>query len=150
MRLSSSAFAPDSAIPKKYSCEGDDVSPPLEWRDVPKDIKSFFVVCEDPDAPGGSFHHWAAWNIPPDTRRLDEGLPRHADQAAQALNDFGKVGYDGPLPPKGDPPHHYHFRVAALDCDRLPVPEGAKVEAVLTAARPHILDQSEVIGLYGR
>ena len=147
MQVTSPSFAPNQPIPQRHSAEGDNVSPAIEWRDIPSSAKSFVVICEDPDAPNGTFRHWAVWNIPADWRRLDEGS--RAD-LPQALNDFGQRGYGGPLPPKGDPPHHYHFRVLALDRDHLDLPQEAKVAEVAEAARDWALDEAELVGLYRR
>jgi Raf kinase inhibitor-like YbhB/YbcL family protein len=146
MQVTSPAFDDGKTIPQRYAVEGQNVSPVLEWRAAPPQTKSFAVICEDPDAPSGTFHHWAVWNIPADRNRLEEGehgLP-------QALNDFGKRGWGGPMPPKGDPPHHYHFRVLALDRERLDLPDRARVTDVEAAARDWVLDEAELVGLYKR
>lgn len=150
MQLSSPAFDTGGKIPQKFTGEGDDVSPTLEWRDVPPGTKSFLLVCEDPDAPGGTFHHWAVWDIPEEWNRLDEGGAGKRSQLRQAVNDFGKAGYGGPLPPKGDRPHHYHFKIAALSRESLPVGDRAKAQQVMAAARPFVLGEAELVGLYRR
>ncbi len=150
MQLSSPAFQTGATIPEKYTGDGEDMSPGLEWRNVPNGTKSFLVYCEDTDAPRGTFHHWAVWNIPPEWRLLKEGLPGQGDQVHQAVNDFGKVGYAGPLPPEGDKPHHYHFNIAALDVEHLSVRQGAKVEEVVAVARDHVIGQAELVGTYRR
>lgn len=150
MQLSSPAFDQNEWIPRKFSGEGDDASPALEWRNVPKGTQSFVVFCEDPDAPSGTFHHWAVWDIPAEWRRLNEGLPNQGGEVHQAINDFGRRGYGGPLPPRGHGAHRYSFKVAALNCDHLPVGEGAKVDEVIRAARAFIIDEAELVGRYER
>jgi Raf kinase inhibitor-like YbhB/YbcL family protein len=152
MRLTSTAFGNQKAIPRRFSGEGDDVSPPLSWKDAPRATKSFALICEDPDAPRGTFRHWAAYDIAPDTTELPEAFPRRIDEHGikQAMNDFGKPGYGGPMPPKGHGPHHYHFRLIALDSEHLPVKPGASVQEVEEAARAHSLVEARLTGLYER
>src|SRR5688500_16599543 len=115
--LSSPAIKPDAPIDDKFAREGGNLSPPLEWLGAPEGTRSFAVIVEDPDAPRGVFRHWAAYDIPADKSRLDEGEGRRSGDLRQGANDFGNLGYDGPQPPEGHGPHHYHFRVAALDVD---------------------------------
>jgi Raf kinase inhibitor-like YbhB/YbcL family protein len=116
MWLRSSAFDDGSAIPREFTGEGEDVSPPLDWDDAPNETRSFVVLCDDPDAPSGTWHHWAAYDIPVGLKCLPVGAAAHAVKQGfqQALNDFGKPGYGGPYPPRSDGPHHYRFRLLAL------------------------------------
>src|SRR4029453_9088713 len=110
--VSSPAFANGQEIPAKYTCDGDDIAPALRWRGVPAGAAEMAILMEDPDAPGGTFVHWTAWGISPKLR----GLPENADPSnfKEGKNSFGKTGYAGPCPPKGDQPHHYEFHVYAL------------------------------------
>src|SRR5438552_4590883 len=116
--LASPAFSNGGKIPLKYTLDGDNLSPPLEWRDAPPGTKSFALVVEDPDAPNGTFRHWALYNISGNRDDLPEGV----GGADLGVNDFGHRRYDGPRPPKGDGKHHYHFRIAALDVEKLVQP----------------------------
>lgn len=151
--LETSAFQGGGRIPLRFTCEGENISPPLSWRGVPEGTKSFALTCEDPDAPGGTFHHWAIWNISGARMGLAEAFkPAAADHAiAEAINGFGKRGYRGPCPPKGHGVHHYHFRLFALDVEHLPVEgKAARCDAVADAARAHALAAAQLTGLYER
>lgn len=148
MQIRSPAFAEGSTIPRRYTRDGDNLSPPLEWSGAPRETRSFIVLMEDPDAPRGTFRHWAVYDLRPDTTALPEAAT--AEPAGEGVNDFGNRGYDGPEPPKGHGLHHYHIRVAALDVDHLSVRATAKVDEVWKAARSHILDQAETVGTYRR
>lgn len=149
--LRSPAFAEGSTIPKQYTLDGENLSPPLEWNDVPRGTKSFAVLCEDPDAPSGTFRHWAACNIAADRQRLLEGAGGdRADEWTCTRNDFGHARYDGPRPPHGHGLHHYHFRIAALDVDHLDVSRNQSAEQLWQAARPHVLAEAETVGTYQR
>lgn len=152
MRLSSAAFKPDEMIPQRYTGEGQDISPPLEWRDPPDGTRSFALICEDPDAPNGTFRHWAVYDIEPEREGLPEAFPPNggADSIRQAVNDFGKHGYGGPLPPKGHGTHHYHFRLFALDTERLGLPHEASAADVETAVRSRKIAEARLTGLYAR
>lgn len=144
--LTSPAFDNGEAIPQKYTQNGDNVSPPLTWRDPPKTTKSFALLLEDPDAPHGVVRHWAIYNIDADEVRLPEGVGD--GECAQALNDMGHAHYDGPKPPKGDKPHHYHFKLAALDTDRLNLDDDLDAIELWQAIAPHIIAETELVGLY--
>jgi Raf kinase inhibitor-like YbhB/YbcL family protein len=147
--ISSPAFEGGGPIPPKNTRDGDNLSPPLQWRDVPKATRSLALVIEDPDAPSGTFRHWAVYNIRPMQTALREGLSgAGADTFGYGVNDFGNPRYDGPQPPKGDGPHHYHFRLIALDVPSLDLPPTANVEDVLNAARSHKVDEAELVGLF--
>ena len=152
MRLSSSVFNDDAPIPEKYTCEGDGVSPPLKWSDVPGKTKSFVIFCEAPDAPGGTARHWAVYNIPAEQMSLSSELPQKAstDGYRQAENDFDEVGYGAPCPPEGDEPHRYRFHIWALDVDRLNITGIPDYEAVKSAARNHRIGQAMLTGRFSR
>jgi Raf kinase inhibitor-like YbhB/YbcL family protein len=146
MQIHSPAFSDGATIPRKYTRDGENHSPPLEWSGAPSGTRSFLVVMEDPDVPTGTFRHWAIFNVPPES----SSLPEAASAEAVGINDFGRRGYDGPQPPRGHGPHHYRIRVAALDVDRLPVRPSVRVVDLWEAAEPHVLEQAEIVGLYGR
>lgn len=152
LEMFSPAFMPGAEIPKRYSCDGENISPPLTWRGAPPNTNSFVLVCEDPDAPSGLFHHWAAYDIPREWTGLAEGHgPENlADGFRQAINDFGRPGYGGPCPPHGHGIHHYHFRLMALQTSHLPVGPSAGCEEVARVAQPEILEEVELVGLYSR
>lgn len=151
MRLRSSAFADGSAIPHRFTCDGEDISPPLEWSDVPAGTKSFALVCDDPDAPGGTWHHWATYNIPGTQTSLpaDAGSNARRLGLKQAINDFEKPGYGGPCPPPGRA-HHYHFRLLALSIEELVLPGTATCPDVESEARKHILAEATLVGIFRR
>ena len=148
--LKSSAFATGHVIPRKYTCDGINVSPPLEWLDVPAGSKNLLLVCYDPDAPGGVFYHWAAYDIAADVKQLDE-IPAGKEDGRflQAVNDFGNAGYGGPCPPRGNKPHAYRFRLSALK-ERLEAPAGARCVQILRLAKPIEIGAAELVGYYGR
>lgn len=150
MQLQSQAFENGGAIPNKYSANADNLSPPLAWSDVPAKTKSFALVCEDPDAPGGTFVHWAIYNIPPDWRSLPENASRLrlAHNVHQGINDAGDVGYFGPKPP-GSEKHHYRFRLFALN-DKTNFDDGLSEQELLEQIGSKVIDECEVTGLYGR
>lgn len=152
LTLRSSAFEQGATIPRKYTCEGDDVSPPLAWSGVPEGTRSFVLVCDDPDAPGGVFRHWAAYDIPTDWRALDEGYGPESLEPGfrQALNDFHKPGYGGPCPPPGHGPHHYHFRLIALSEPTLSAGPTAPCEEIIALAQRYTLEFVELVGIYER
>jgi Raf kinase inhibitor-like YbhB/YbcL family protein len=142
--FTSTAFQDGQAIPVQYSCDGADQPPPLAWGEPPAGTKSFALVVDDPDAPSGTFRHWGAYNIPVSARSLEAGA------FDEAVNDFGKTGYGGPCPPKGHGPHHYRFKLFALDADSLDLGAGAKVADVEQQAERHALGRAELTGLYER
>jgi Raf kinase inhibitor-like YbhB/YbcL family protein len=150
--MKSPAFADGHPIPARYTRDGENVSPALEWSGAPGETQSYAVIVEDPDAPSGTFQHWAIYNIPGDRTALPEGAGSGAQIGglSQGVNDFGNARYDGPQPPRGHGPHHYHFRLAALNIPRLDVPASAKVVEVWEAARPHIVGETELVGTYER
>jgi Raf kinase inhibitor-like YbhB/YbcL family protein len=145
MELTSSAFDSGDPIPRRHSCEGEDLSPPLAWEAVPDGTRSLALIVDDPDAPGGTFNHWLAWGIEPESGGLGEGegAPR------EGRNDFGESGYRGPCPPPGHGPHHYSFRLFALDSEpELPV--GAGREELEAAIGGRVLGSAELTGTYER
>lgn len=151
LNLMSPAFTDGAGIPEKYSRDGDNRMPPLKWSGAPDGTRSFALVVEDPDAPNGMFLHLAAYNIPPDATELGQASDGEADEAIDfARNDFGNERYDGPEPPRGDKPHHYHFRLAALDVPHLSIPHNAGVAAVWTDAQRHMIEEADLIGTYRR
>jgi Raf kinase inhibitor-like YbhB/YbcL family protein len=152
LTLNSPAFAQNQRIPDRFSRDGGNVSPPIEWQGAPAETRSYALIVEDPDAPKGTFHHWALYNVPARVQRLAEGAgSRKPDRSTQvAANDFGDRHYDGPQPPPGHGTHHYHFRLFALDVAQLRVPGNASAQDVLEAARAHALAEAEIVGTYGR
>jgi len=143
--LTSPAFEHEQPIPQKYTCEGEDLSPPLAWSGVPEGAVSLALVVEDPDAPSGTFTHWLAWGIDPAAGGLAEG------EAApvEGQNDFGSTGWRGPCPPPGHGPHRYFFRLVALDSE-LQLPAGAgKADLGPQLAAP-TLAVAELVGTYER
>lgn len=152
LELSSPAFAQGGDIPKEYTADGDNVSPPMRWRGTPDGTQSFVLLCNDPDAPGGTFRHWAAYDIPANWLELKEGHGAETlgDGFKQAINDFGKPGYAGPRPPEGHGAHHYHFRLMALSEPSLPVASDASCGEVEAAAERHVFAEVELVGIYER
>jgi Raf kinase inhibitor-like YbhB/YbcL family protein len=148
--LESPAFHNGERIPDKYARNGENLSPPLVWRDAPQGTKSFVLVVEDPDAPSGIFRHWGIYDIAAQRDRLPEGATSKAktERFGHGVNDFGNPRYDGPQPPKGHGVHHYHFRLAALDVATLSCGKKATVADVLERARPHVIAQTELVGTY--
>ena len=149
LELSSPAFADGERIPPRYARSGANISPPLRWSDAPPETRSFALIVEDPDAPRGTFRHWGVYDLSP----LQDELPEDADTNhrlifQETVNDFGSETYDGPQPPPGHGPHHYHFRLAALDVDRLDLDGGVKASEMWSAARPHIIAEAELVGVY--
>jgi Raf kinase inhibitor-like YbhB/YbcL family protein len=149
--LRSIAFETGTSIPRVHTCDGRDVSPALRWDSSPPGTQSFALVCEDPDAPAGTWTHWVIYGIPEKLRQLPEGVPPEGtlpDGTAQGKNDFGRLGYGGPCPPRGRP-HRYFFRLYALD-ERPPLAPGLSRKGLLEALKGHVLAQAELYGLYGR
>jgi Raf kinase inhibitor-like YbhB/YbcL family protein len=146
IELTSDAFKSGQPIPAQYTCDGADQTPVLHWGEPPAGTKSFALVIDDPDAPSGTFRHWGVFDIPASTRSIGGGQ----QAGTQVSNDFGKPGYGGPCPPKEHGPHHYHFKLFALDIDRLDVSAKAKVADVERAAQKHAIGQGELIGTYER
>jgi Raf kinase inhibitor-like YbhB/YbcL family protein len=151
MNLSSQSFTNGGVIPKKFTCDGADVSPQLSWTDAPASIKTFALLTDDPDAPVGNWNHWTIWNVPASAKGLPEGVPKEprlADGTRQGLNDFHKPGYNGPCPPQGKP-HRYYFKLFALDTTLDLEPTATKKD-LEGAIKGHIQAQGEWMGRYGR
>jgi Raf kinase inhibitor-like YbhB/YbcL family protein len=151
MKLTSPSFENQQPIPAKHTGEGADASPALKWEGAPSSTKSFALICDDPDAPVGTWVHWVIYNIPASTTTLPEGFAKSDTTAGarQGVNDFGKVGYNGPMPPRGHGKHRYFFKVFALksELDLKPRATKAQVEA---AMQGQILAQAELVGTYER
>jgi Raf kinase inhibitor-like YbhB/YbcL family protein len=146
----SSPVIRDQTIPQHYTCDGDNVSPPLQWEDVPEGTQCFALVVDDPDAPGGDFTHWVLYNLPPSLRWLPEDVRRDQilpNGAMQGRNSFQRIGYGGPCPPGGT--HNYSFHLYALDI-LLELPPAASKEDLLQAMQGHILAEAQMVGRYTR
>lgn len=151
MELKSSAFLNNQDIPSKYTCDGADVSPPLIWNNPPNGAKAFALISDDPDAPVGTWVHWVIYDLPGDAKELPEGVPTQGslpNGAKQGVNDFKKVGYGGPCPPRG-PAHRYFFKLYALDRPTNLKPRATK-QQLLDAMKGHILGEAQLIGKYQR
>jgi hypothetical protein len=150
-KLTSSAFQADTTTPRKHTCDGQNISPPLAWSQPPTGTKAFALIVDDPDAPGGTWVHWVLYDLPGEARSLPEAVPKQnelSSGARQGRNDFPSVGYGGPCPPPG-PAHHYHFKLYALD-GKLGLNSGATKTEVEKAMRGHILGEGHLVGRYGR
>jgi len=148
--LTSTAFASGELIPRKYTCDGEDISPPLQWNNPPRDTQSFALIADDPDAPRGTWVHWVLYNLPAETRALPEAVSPDAelpDGSRHGKNSWRRLGYGGPCPPSGT--HRYFFKLYALDT-MLNLAAGANKKQLLRAMEGHILAQAEVMGLYTR
>jgi len=151
MKLTSDAIGDGQPIPRKYTCDGADVSPPLQWSDAPAGTKSFALIREDPDAPGGAWVHWVLYGLPSATSRLPEKIPSDdtlPSGARQGITDFKRTGYGGPCPPPGKP-HHYHFKLSALDIELKLKPRATKQD-LLKAMKGHVLAEAWLTGVYQR
>ena len=149
--ITSSSFKPGGSIPGAFTADGKDVSPVLSWENSPQGTQAFALVCDDPDAPGGTWVHWVIWNLPAAAKGLAEGIPPKktlADGSAQGTNDFGRIGYGGPSPPSGKP-HRYFFRLYALK-EKLALAAGASRRELARSMEGKILGTAEVFGSYRR
>jgi Raf kinase inhibitor-like YbhB/YbcL family protein len=146
LQVKTNSFLAGAAIPKQYTCDGSDVSPGLSWSGAPAGTRELALICDDPDAPGGTFTHWLMWAIPASQRAIAEG--RTPPEARQGQNGFGVSGYRGPCPPRGKP-HRYYFRVFALDTS-VSLSAGASRADLEAAMSGHVLARGEVMGTYGR
>lgn len=150
VKLTSTAFKEGEAIPRGYTCDGANVSPPLEWTGVPKIAKTIAIIADDPDAPTGNWVHWVLYNLPAAGLGLIENTPQTETLnggGAQGKNDFGKIGYGGPCPPSGT--HRYFFKFYALDSE-LPLKPGATKADVEKAMEGHTVAQAQLMGTYRR
>ena len=149
MKLVSSAFPDGAAIPQRFTCDGENLSPALNWSGAPDGTRSFVLLCDDPDAPAGTWHHWVAYDIPPTMTELVEGIAQKT-KLKQAVNDFRKTGYGGPCPPHGHERHHYHFGLLALSTDHLLARPNASCRDVEREARRFTLAEATLVGWYER
>lgn len=148
-QLKSTAFSNGDTIPKKFTCDGPDVSPALSWNDPPGGATAFALIMDDPDAPGGTWVHWVLYDLPASARELPEGVPKTQDlesAARQGINDFRRIGYGGPCPPPGAT-HRYSFRLYALDRPTQ-LHAGATKGDLERAMKGHILAQAELLGRF--
>ena len=151
LTLTSTRFEQGATIPKRYTCEGENISPALDWSDVPSGTKSLALVCEDPDAPSGMFIHWVMYDIPASERGLAENIAKSEvlpNGSRQGKNGAGKIGYTGPCPPPGKP-HRYFFRLFALDAP-VSFSQPPTRDELMAAIDAHILARGEVMGTYRR
>src|SRR5262245_20021046 len=151
MTLTSRAFREGEGIPERYTADGRNTSPPLAWSEPPEGTRGFALICEDPDAPRGTWSHWVLYDLPPDCRELLDGVeptPTLPNGGRQGTNDFGKVGYGGPSPPPGKD-HRYVFKLYALDTV-LGLDAGATRQQLLDAMHGHHLAEARLVGTYGR
>ncbi|MCS6318368.1 MAG: YbhB/YbcL family Raf kinase inhibitor-like protein [Nitrospira sp.] len=149
--LTCSAFKDGEPIPKRHTCEGEDLSPPLRWNHPPAGTRSFVLIVDDPDAPGHIWVHWVLYNIPLDLRGLAEGIPPQEtlpNEARQGLNDSQEIGYGGPCPPPGKP-HRYYFKLYALDVE-LALKSRATKAHVVDAMKGHVLAETYLMGQFAR
>lgn len=150
IKIKSPAFVPGGKIPGKYTCDGMDISPPLAWTSGPEGTKTFALICDDPDAPMGTWVHWVLFNLPADIIELRENVPPERELengAKQGMNDFRKIGYGGPCPPGGT--HRYYFKLYALDTE-INLEAGATKSELLKAMEGHILAEGQLMGKYER
>jgi Raf kinase inhibitor-like YbhB/YbcL family protein len=149
--LHSDCFADGGDLPRRLTCDGANLSPSLRWSGAPTRAARFAVLCDDPDAPHGTFHHWAAWDIPADRTSLSAGYGIEAADPGvrQARNDFSRKGYAGPCPPRGGGAHRYLFRLLALSAP-IEAPPDPNCLDIHRLARPLTLAAAELTGRYGR
>jgi Raf kinase inhibitor-like YbhB/YbcL family protein len=150
LRLESPSFDEGYPIPPRYTCDGYDISPPIAWYGAPDGAASLALICEDPDAPRGTFCHWIVYNIPTSRTHFEEDVPKRIilnDGMRQGVNDFGNPGYGGPCPPKNH--HRYFFRLYALD-SMLDLVDDVGMEAFRRAIHGHVLDEAVLCATYGR
>lgn len=150
IQLTSTAFEEGGMIPPKYTCDGENTSPGLQWSGIPDDTQSIALICDDPDAPAGTWVHWVLFNIPGDITELVENVPAERvleNGAKQGMNDFRRLGYGGPRPPGGT--HRYFFKIYALDIE-IGLEPGATKAELLKAMEGHILEEGQLMGRYKR
>jgi Raf kinase inhibitor-like YbhB/YbcL family protein len=152
MNIKTNAFQVSEAIPEKYTCDGADVSPHLKWDGAPDNTRSFALICDDPDAPRGTFTHWILYGLAFDATELPENLLKKEEvdspKCKQGTNDFGKIGYGGPCPPRG-PAHRYYFKLYALDTE-IHLSSKSRKQDLESAMKDHILAKAELMGTYQR
>lgn len=150
MEIKSSVFENNGMIPSKYTCDGEDVSPPLVWSGIPEGAKSLALISDDPDAPMGTWVHWVMYNIPPSVTELKEGFPKEKklhDGTLQGITDFKRVGYGGPCPPSGT--HRYFFKLYALN-KKVSLDPGATKKQLLDAIKDSVVAECQIMGKYER
>lgn len=150
IKLSSPAFKEGGMIPRKYTCDGPDISPQLDLGEIPAKAKSMALICDDPDAPVGTWVHWILYDWPVKDTIIPEGLPAEKELtngARQGINDFRRIGYGGPCPPGGT--HRYFFKVYALDA-MMTLPPGPAKARLLEAMKGHVLAEGQLMGKYKR
>jgi Raf kinase inhibitor-like YbhB/YbcL family protein len=151
LEISSGEFKEGESMPLKYTCDGEDTSPSLNWKGIPESAKSLALICDDPDAPVGTWVHWALYDLPPNVTELPEAIPTSATTpqgATQGTNDFKRIGYGGPCPPEGKP-HRYFFKLYALDV-KLNLKPGATKAELVSSMNGHILAEGLLMGTYKR
>lgn len=149
IKLTSTAFKDGGAIPAKYTADGQDTSPALAWSDVPAGAKTLALICDDPDAPGGTWVHWVVYNIPAAVSGLPEGIPNQEaldNGAQQGISDFKRPGYGGPAPPSGT--HRYFFKLYALDTSLKLEPKTVTKDVLINAMQGHIIGKGQLMGKY--
>jgi Raf kinase inhibitor-like YbhB/YbcL family protein len=150
MKITSPVFEEGGMIPPRYTCDGEDISPSLMWEGVPEDTESLALICDDPDAPAGTWVHWVLFNLPPDVHQLSENVSPEkilSNGARQGTNDFGRIGYGGPCPPGGT--HRYYFKLYALK-RKLELEAGSTKSELLASMEGRTLAESQLMGRYGR
>jgi Raf kinase inhibitor-like YbhB/YbcL family protein len=150
MKIKSIAFEEGGMIPKNYTCDGTNISPPLEWESIPENTQSLALICNDPDAPMGTWVHWVLYDLPPDNRNISGNVPPEStlpNGVKQGKNDFQEIGYGGPCPPSGT--HRYYFKLYALD-SKLNLKPGIKKADLIKAMKGHILTECYLMGKYKR
>lgn len=150
LRIESPAFPSGAAIPSRHTCDGENLSPLLSWQGVPEGARTLALICEDPDAPRGTWSHWVLFDLPPSVSSLPEGVPaseKISGGGMQGINDSNRAGYDGPCPPGGT--HRYFFRLYALD-GKLSLPGASRRADLLRAMAGRILAEAELMGTYSR
>ncbi len=147
--LTSAGFAEGAAIPARYTCDGENSAPPLGW-DGPPEARSFVLIVDDPDAPRGTFTHWVLYDIPGAQRELPAGLANVGALGTPGMNDFSRVGYGGPCPPRGGGAHRYFFTLYALDIPSLLVPAERPRQEIEATMRGHVIGQAKLMGRYAR
>ena len=145
-QLNVARFAEGAAIPRRHTCEGEDISPALKWSGAPAETRSFALILDDPDAPAGNWNHWLLYEIPAATAELREGTRL----GVSGTNDFGRSGYGGPCPPRGHGPHRYFFKIMALKVLSPGIPPGAKRVQLDRALKGHVLAEAHYMGRYER
>lgn len=152
LTLISPMFADGARIPQRYTCDGENISPPFRWLGAPAAARSFAFICSDPDAPAGTWYHWGVYGMPVDIGELPERFPTDAAVGAirQAVTDFKTIGYGGPCPPRNHGDHHYRFRLMALDVESLGLGANPHCREVEQAAQRHLIEETVLVGLYGR